>query len=128
MLIILTVVTFVLAGLCLYGLLWGDIDSVGFWAISFGVVVGTYAGLLAGAGTRHFLAEGEIAKLNEMRRMVSDVGPNKANMEDVYGEAAKLNLDLAVAKRYNQMFVLDPWIPDKYADQEPIALPSGSSK
>ena len=71
----------------------------------------------------HWAAIGEIAEIDEMKRMITEAIPDASELEDVYGEAAKLNRKLASAKKYNALFWADPWIPDSYATQDPIALP-----
>lgn len=126
MLIVMAAVLLVILVLCGFGIRSKNNDFEGLSIFVGFVSILVFGICLLTASVQYIQAEGRIAELNEMRRMISEVGPDDANMEDVYGEAAKLNRKLSKAKRYNQMFVLDPWYPDEYVNQNPIALPAGS--
>lgn len=122
MLIVMAAVLLVILGLCVLGIRSENDDLTGIGVLVGAVSSIVFAVCLLSAGINYISSAGAIAELDEMRRMISEVGPDDANMEDVYGEAAKLNRQLAKSKRYNQMFVLDPWHPDKYVEQDLIPL------
>lgn len=123
MLIVMAAVLLVILGLCVYKFRTEkQSDMRGLWVFIGGVFIIIFGAFLFSSGVNQLAAEGRIAELDEMRRMISEVGPDNANMEDVYGEAAKLNRKLAKVKRYNQMFIFEPWCPDKYVEQDLIPL------
>lgn len=124
MLIVLGLVLLVILVFCGYKVRSDKNDQETGWVFFAFLSILVFGICLLTAGIKYIQAEGKIAELNEMRRMIREAGSDAANLEDVYGEAAKLNRKLAKAKRYNKMFVFDPWWPDKYVSQEPIALPA----
>ncbi len=75
-------------------------------------------GILAG---KHADGVAKVEAYNAVKAALSRGGGK--NMEDVYGQAIEINASLRASKRFNESYWLDVFVPDEWANLEPLELP-----